>query len=104
MIFNGLKFECNVGEECEILDFWDDRFKEYNSYCNFYGRENELGINHYSVFLNSRVLHRNRLVRIIFYLLYDRVILREKIKNRLDKDGKMYKILSKIYSKIKRNK
>ena len=103
-IFNGLKFENNVGDDLDMLKFWSNRLKEYNLYYNSYGRENELGINHYSVFLNSRVLHRNRLVRIIFYLLYDRVILREKIKNRLDKDGKMYKILSKIYSKIKRNK
>lgn len=103
LIFKGLKFEDNVGREMDILDFWDDRFKEYNTYYNSYGRKNGHGLNHYNMFLENRVLNRNRFVRVLFFLVYDRYIFKEKLKSKLKRNGILYKVSRKLYRSLKHN-
>lgn len=102
-IFFNLKFQNNVSEEIDMLEFWNDRLNDYSKYNNQYnGKQNTYGGYTYNAFLDERVRCRNKLIKFFFYLTFDRVALRHKIKNKLNNNGFLYIFLRKIYRFFRR--
>lgn len=102
LMFKGLTFEHNVGENIDMVDFWYNRIDEYASICSKYNG-GTCGKYTYESFFEERVAHRNKLIRFIFYLTYDRVALRDKIKKRLNPNGIVFKTMYAVYKKIKKH-
>lgn len=98
-IFFNLKFEHNLLEKVDICEFWDNRIDEYVKWNTSLHNESEYT---YNDFLDERVRCRNKLTKSLFYLVFDRVSLRKKLKYRLSNDGIIYKFLKKVYNMIKR--
>ena len=106
-VFNNLKFEHNVSENINMLDFWANRIWEYqngyNSGSVSFSSDNA-GSMSYQTFLNERVRPRNKITKLFFYLNYDRVALRNKLSRKLNHNKFTYKFLRKTYHILKRKR
>lgn len=105
-IFLKLKFENSLLQKIDMCDFWNDRINEYANW-NLKCSSNQFNLNGekeytYNKFLDERVKCRNKFTKFFFYLFFDRIALRHKLKLKLNNDGRLYKFLKKIYDKFKR--
>ena len=106
-IFNDLKFEHNVSDNIDMLEFWSNRISDYQQYFNqgsSYFVADYYRNWSYQMFLDQRVRPRNKLTKFFFYMNYDRVALRRKLSGKLNHDKMPYKVLSKTYHKLRRKR
>ena len=98
IIFNNLAFEQNVSENINIIDFWKKSLEEYNDTCNYCNKNIDANTIEYTykAFLHERVTFRKKIIKLLFYLMFDRVALRNIIGKKLNYDGLIYRFLRKI--------
>ena len=96
LIFKGLIFEDSVNNYIDIEEVWSNIFvKSYTQPKITY----ESVINN---FYNLQVKNRNKIIKAIYYLFFDRITLRKKLKEKLGPNNIITKILIKVRKSIKK--
>lgn len=105
MVFNALNFEDSVGlgKDLSTMELWDFETKYHNQYENQYLFDKmDIIKNPLSPYDSLKVYKRNKIVKLLYYLLFDRYTLKCKINNRFSKGNVLIKLLKKNYRLLKK--
>ena len=96
LVFKGLIFEDSINNYIDIEKIWTD-------ICLTTNKKQDITFESITQnFYNLQVANRNKLIKIFYYVFFNRVALRRKIKKKLGKNNKITKKLIKFRKMIKK--
>ena len=101
-VFCNLMFENTINDLVDIELLWKKIVDESNSLGQVFIDNSGTYESITGNFYNLNVLHRNKFVKLLYYSFFDRVSLRNKIKNKLGENSLIFKTSKKIYHFIKK--
>ena len=105
-IFCNLKFENTLNDFIDINSIWSNVVENSNQCNTKIVTVHNNSLNSYDAIVESfydiKVKHRNKFIKLVYYLLYDRVTLKAKIKNKCGENNLTVKIIRKIYRLLKK--
>ncbi len=98
IMFLGLDFDENVGEKLNLLEFWNEVLERNGNY------NLAMNGNYLQEFHRNKVKGRSKFIKIVYYLFFDRVSLKEMFKTRFGNNSLFTKFLRKFYHVLQRIK